>query len=182
MDETSKEIIEERRFDRMIDLAPLEHLLIGSSVSLKDDSIFNSDRLKKDQALARDAEFLLKPYGLTTNTSSLEEIAKKRSEKEKFTAWFPDFIATSDIKSNYEFDLLLSQPSESGLIPNEFVFLLKRPLEEDKEFVISENECKEVFDKVTLSNNKKYFFSIDKQAEKGIIVLKYLPLLENIKQ
>jgi len=175
-----KERGQERKFELMTDLAPLEHWLIDSSVRLKDGSIFNSDRLEKDQALARDAEFLLKPNGLTTNASNLKKIAEKRSEEKKLTGWYPCFkVRSREISSNYDFDLFLSLPSENGLIPNEFRFKLKRAKEDKDDLPIPQDECKRVFDLITLFDTKRGYFSIEKQVDKGVILLKYLPLLEN---
>jgi len=178
---------QEREFSAMKDLSPLEHILIGSSIQI----VFNTDFLVKGKNPTEDAEFLLKPYGLTTQlVISIEEIRRVRADQKNMPkGMFVCFTVLDQalrrlVFSNYEFGFLLGLPDQNGLIANEFRFQFRKVIGENSVALDRlEGEDLEAFNNVELREGVySSLFSLDKQPDVGILVLKYKKLLGNIKR
>jgi hypothetical protein len=166
-----------RPFSNFIDLVPLEHSFIGSTFTLENGRFFNPQELKANQELASNIKFLLKPYGLTTESSSLEEIVRKRVEKGKLTGWFNCFeTSIKGVIVNYDFSLNLSMPDENGLIPNEFKFKFRKNFVELEKL---EGEDLNVFNSIKVTQP---FFSLEKDQDERILTIRFVPYQKNTQE
>jgi hypothetical protein len=180
---TDTEYVEsqERPFTSMKDLSPIEHFLFGSSIEHRDKGILNSNALNERSDLRKNADFLLKPFGLTTEESDVEEIRKKREEKKQMDGWHSCFeVPNVSIDKEYYFHYVLGSPEENGMLKNEFTFQLKR--QKTNEWLVNNEGDAEALAKIKLTDNLSDLFELTKNDEKGTLTLKYKPLLENTNQ
>lgn len=187
MDEALTEVKQERHYDPHKDLCPIEHLLFGSSLTLTNGKFLNTEELMKDHRLARDADFLLKPFGLTTgkyNICNIDEIRTKRNKvaEEKgiagrIRAWHACFTAPVEVMmGGYQFDYFLGSLNENGMLKNEFRFQFI-----DKEGNPALNKKGlEAFRKIELANDR--LFDLAKDETTGILTITYRPLQGEIKK
>ena len=166
--------VPEREYNQTVDLCPLEHILIGSSISPKDKTI-NLDVLKKDKGLARDEDFLLKPVGLTNGKRTIEDVIKGRVEKKRLKGWIACFEPTLELAMNYSFDFILNQPDSNNMIPNRFEFKFKKI---DSESSVLSDEDINYFRKIELSEGIRDLFALTGDKSKGIFTITYLPVQE----
>ncbi len=170
--------VRERKYDPFKDLSPIEHLFLGSTFGLSNGEIFSVEKLLENEELRKNADFLLKPLGLSSGRSNYEEVLKKRKEKKMPPSSLGHFvIPTKSMKSGYRFTYFLDPPDKEGMLKNAFKFQSTK-IGTDRQWTATNEEDLGVFREIVLSKAMAQLFSLDKDESSGVLTLKYLPLLE----
>ena len=172
-DPLEKAMVSERKYNQSLDLCPLEHILIGSSVFLTKDEILNLDTLRKDTT----SSSLLMPAGLINGERLAEDTVKARAEKKHLSGWIVCFKPILELISKYSFDYILNQPDDNNMIPNRFEFRFRK--NDSKDSVLTDEDVS-AFRTIELAEGFRELFRLTRDENKGIFTITYLPFQEKL--
>lgn len=167
-------------------LAPLEHILTGSSFDFPGKELpINSSILASSEDIRNNSD-LLKPLGLIKGELSNEQIRVGREQKKLLRSYFPCFKKVEEIlRGYYLVGYKLASPDENGRIPNKFEFQFK-PSSGD--YDSSNKEHTRIFNKLelhesflTYGEEKRPFFSLTSRNEQtGTFSIVFMPLADKV--
>lgn len=166
---------ERRPFSAMIDYAPIEHILFGSSCNIGDVFI-NSDNLKKYPQIANNIGLLLTPLGLIDKKTTIKEVSLNRKRKKQLPMSPVWLVGPTNCVFVYECKPL----NPNGEIPNSFTF---KVINGDRPWDSSNSDDIAMLEEITLSDDplakikdNPPLFSLFKDNIRGTVTLEYLPI------
>lgn len=169
---------ETRSFYPNLDLTPLEHVLVGSSVVV--GGIFINSNSLRDPEIAVNRALLLKPSGLTNAETTMEEVISGRKKKEDKRMWPACLTGPLELMIHgYEFIYDCAPLDSNGKIPNLFRFRITHA---NHEWSPSKEEDLEALRKIELAHalsangDKSSLFTLNKDESMGTLSLTFLPL------
>lgn len=172
-------------FKNRTHLAPLEHILIGSSFDFPGERLpVNSSVLASNEDIINNSD-LLKPLGLIKGELSKEQIRAGRKHKSLISSYFPCFKKVEEIlRGHYAVDYKLASPDENGRIPNGFEFQFK-PKSGDYDSSNADHGI--IFNQIALHESlstygkDKPFFSLTSRNEQtGTFSVVFMPLADKV--
>lgn len=166
---------EKRPFSAMVDYAPLEHILFGSSCNIGDIFI-NSDNLKNYPQIANNIGLLLTPLGLIDKKTTIKEVSLNRKRKKQLPMSPVWLFGPTNCGFVYECKPL----KPNGEIPNSFTFKVTNG---DRPWDSSNSEDIAMLEEIILSDDplaktkdNPPLFSLSKDTNGGTVTLEYLPI------